>query len=345
MNVRALIVVLLLLPAAALAQGFAGLGQTVDGFATPAPDPRFDFPRDSGPHTDFRIEWWYVTANLSSADGRDFGVQWTLFRNALAPTETTGWDSPQVWLGHFGLTTPDAHYSAETYARGGIGQAGVIADPFQAWIDDWSFAETADGFRLSATTQAAGYDLALRPFGPLVFHGDAGYSVKSADGQASYYYSQPYLEVSGTLTVADEVVEVTGNAWLDREWSSQPLSADQAGWDWFSLSFASGDKLMAFQLRSKDGAAYASATWIGAGGVTTAYPDGAVLLEPLQSAKVAESQIPVEWRVRLPDRGVDVVVKALNPNAWMDLSVPYWEGPIGLTGTHSGNGYLEMTGY
>jgi predicted secreted hydrolase len=49
--------------------------------------------------------------------------------------------------------------------------------------------------------------------------------------------------------------------------------------------------------------------------------------------------------VRLPDRGVDVEVTAINPQAWMDTSVPYWEGPIIVQGSHTGRGYLEMTGY
>ena len=29
----------------------------------------------------------------------------------------------------------------------------------------------------------------------------------------------------------------------------------------------------------------------------------------------------------------------------MGTSFPYWEGPISISGTHSGRGYLEMTGY
>ena len=44
----------------------------------------FQFPADHGPHPAYRIEWWYITANLQAADGTDYGVQWTLFRSALA---------------------------------------------------------------------------------------------------------------------------------------------------------------------------------------------------------------------------------------------------------------------
>jgi predicted secreted hydrolase len=40
-----------------------------------------------------------------------------------------------------------------------------------------------------------------------------------------------------------------------------------------------------------------------------------------------------------------VTVAALNEQAWMGVSIPYWEGPISVLGTHTGTGYLEMTGY
>jgi predicted secreted hydrolase len=39
------------------------------------------------------------------------------------------------------------------------------------------------------------------------------------------------------------------------------------------------------------------------------------------------------------------VVKALNPDAWMTTSIPYWEGPVTISGSHGGVGYLEMKGY
>ena len=78
-------------------------------------------------------------------------------------------------------------------------------------------------------------------------------AVKSEHGQASYYYSQPFFEVDGTLTHRRREVAVTGRAWMDREWSSQPLAADQKGWDWFSLHLASGEKLMLFRLRGASG--------------------------------------------------------------------------------------------
>ncbi len=335
-----------LLPLTAQAQGFAGLGSNAEGFAVPSPEPTFDFPRDHGAHPDYRIEWWYLTANMTGPDGTDYGLQWTLFRSALTPADGDNWQSPQLWMGHAAVTTPDDHFVTERLARGGIGQAGVTADPFAAWIDDWALiGSDFDTLNMRATGPVFAYDVDLTAQGPLVFHGADGYSVKSAAGQASYYYSQPDYTLSGVITLAGTEIAVTGTAWLDREWSSQPLSDNQTGWDWFSLSFDSGDKLMGFLLRQSDGSSYSSATWIGADGTATPYADGAFRAHPTKQSRVANREIPTTWQVTLPDRGVDVTVAAINTDAWMDVSVPYWEGPVRITGSHQGRGYLEMTGY
>ena len=89
------------------------MGQPVEGFALPQRGP-FSFPADHGPHDDFRIEWWYLTATLTGPDGTEYGAQWTLFRSAQAPDEAEGWASPQLWMGHAAVTTPDASFRGRT---------------------------------------------------------------------------------------------------------------------------------------------------------------------------------------------------------------------------------------
>ena len=342
----AIVICLIVAPFQSAAQGFAGLGRAIDGFSLPERGFNFEFPGDHGPHPDFQIEWWYVTANLSDVTGRDLGLQWTLFRSAMAPEEKAGWDSPQLWLAHAAITTPNHHFVAERRGRGGTGQAGVKPEPFEAWIDDWYLrGETLDGVDMRATGTDFAYDITLTADGPLVFHGEQGYSQKSASGRASYYYSQPFYRVSGTLVLPEGPVEVTGTAWLDREWASQPLAATQVSWDWFSMVFDDGARMMGFVLHDSDGGTYTQATWIDADGSATAYPDGAFSATPLDYTKVADRDVPTTWRVRLPDRDVDVTVAAVNGAAWMATSIPYWEGPVRITGSHAGRGYLEMTGY
>jgi predicted secreted hydrolase len=337
--------------AAAHAQGFAGLGAPAAGFANPQPGRILTFPDDHGPHRDFRIEWWYLTANLEGTDGRAYGAQWTLFRTALSPGEGSGWSAPQLFMGHAALTSAGDHVFAERLGRGGMGQAGVVAAPFRAFIDDWRMESLASPgkdelshLRIVAAAPDFSFDLTTRADRPLVLHGEGGYSVKSASGQASHYYSQPFYQVTGSIILRGRRIEVSGQAWLDREWSSQPLAADQSGWDWFSLHFDSGEKLMGFRLR--DGASgFTSGTWISPDGQARPLPVGALRATPLAYARVAGRRVPVRWRIEVRERDIDVTLRALNPHAFMDTMAPYWEGPVRLSGTHRGKGYLEMTGY
>ena len=338
-----------------LAQGFAGLGTQVDGFAVPERGKPFVFPQDHGAHPEYRIEWWYLTAVLKGEDGTSYGAQWTLFRSALEPRADTGWTTPQLWMGHAAVTTPNAHYHAERLARGGVGVAGTQSGPFSAYIDEWAMTSASSRLRdgddalsaldVSARGEGFSYELNLDATGPLVFHGENGFSVKSGQGQASYYYSQPFYEVSGWLELPDGRVEVTGQAWLDREYSSQPLSEDQYGWDWVSFHLETGEKMMGFQLRQTDGEVYTAASWISPEGELTMFEDGALTMEPLEIARVYDRDVPIRWRIQLPARELDVEVRALNPQSWMPTVFSYWEGPIMIEGSHGGNGYLEMTGY
>ncbi|WP_371056579.1 lipocalin-like domain-containing protein [Rhodosalinus sp. K401] len=346
MIARCLAILLVAAAGTARAQGFAGLGTEAEGFALPERGAPITFPEDHGAHPEFRIEWWYLTANLQAADGARYGVQWTLFRTALAPREADGWQSPQLWMGHAALTTASRHHHAERLARGGVGQAGVTAEPFAAWIDDWRAAgPSLSEVTVTASGRGFGYALDLDAEGPFVFHGENGFSVKSAEGQASHYYSQPFYRARGTLSLEGREVAVTGTAWLDREWSSQPLSESQEGWDWFSISLDGGARVMAAQVRETGGGVFTFATWIAPDGTETPYGDGALRLTPLGTAEVAGREVPVRWRVELPAKGLDVTTEPLNPQSWMATSFPYWEGPVSVSGSHDGHGYLEMTGY
>jgi predicted secreted hydrolase len=367
----ALIALLMALaPSAAPAQGFAGMGGDAAGFALPTPDRALSFPADHAAHPGFRIEWWYVTATLEGPDGTPYGAQWTLFRTALRPPagaeaaaapgpDADGWHSPQIWFAHAALTSSDRHLFAETTARGGIGQAGVRLAPFEAWINDWSMAAPATSaasdsppgadalsrLRLTARGPGFSYALGLASDDPLTLHGEAGFSLKSPRGQASHYYSQPGYRVEGEIDLGDGPIPVTGSAWLDREWSSQPLTESQTGWDWFALRLEGEAKLMVYRLRDSGGPDFTPATWIAPDGTATALPPGAVRLTPGRTSRVAGHELPTVWRVTWPEGGVDLTVTALNPAAWMGTAVSYWEGPVRVAGSHSGTGYLEMTGY
>lgn len=342
---------------------FTVLAQEADGFLQARPGQPLEFPRDHGAHPGYRIEWWYLTANLEDDAGQQYGAQWTLFRYQTRlsenPSTANPWQSEQLYMAHFAVTTPDDHMAFQRYARGGkhgdIAQAGVRIEPFSAWMDDWSLSSSGETWlplRVSATAGDTALKLDLAASGPLVLQGEDGFSKKHPNGGGSYYYSQPFIEAKGELTIDGEVVAVSGAAWIDREWSSQFLQSDQVGWDWFSVHLDSGEKLVLFRLRGHEGADdsghYQYGALINQDGSQQALGTSQIVMEEIEFETVAGRELPLRWRIDLPEIEREFVVIALHPDQWMNLDYPYWEGVIlveGDTPGSRGRGYLEMTGY
>lgn len=343
-------------------------GSAEDGFLR-ATEPRpFVFPADHGPHPRFRTEWWYVTGNVRDSDGAPYGFQFTVFRSALtaeAPDTDSPWSSNQAYMAHLAVTdsTARTHRSFERFARGAVGLAGSQADPFRVWLEDWELTGVPGSeirpLRLRAAQEGVELDLVLSGERPLVLHGDQGLSAKSGEaGNASYYYSFSRLGVSGTLAPgsgepAREPREVTGSAWLDREWSTSVLSPDQTGWDWWSVQLDDGRDLMLFRLRAAEGGRETvDGTMVGTDGAARVLDTRLARFEELrrwQSPDGATSY-PVEWRLILPEEDLDLVVTPVLDAQEVHHAFRYWEGAIRVASSGSGPpltgvGYLEMTGY
>jgi len=334
-----------------------------DGYARALVPRALEFPRDHGAHDDFRAEWWYFTGNLSDADGRRFGFQLTFFRFALdarARERDSRWGARQAWMAHFALTdvAAGAFHTAERFSRGALGLAGADTSPFRVWLEDWharSAGEALLPLRLVAAAGDHAIDLALTRDKPRVLHGDAGLSRKSGEpGNASYYYSYTRMRVHGSVRTGDREIEVTGLAWLDREWSTSALAPDQSGWDWFALQLSDGRDLMYYRLRRRDGSThpFSAGTLVAPDGAATPLGAGDVLVEVTDHWRSPRdgARYPGAWRLRVPAHGVDVAVHPRVADQEMNLSVRYWEGAVRVRGSSGdapveGVGYVELTGY
>ncbi|MFS1974342.1 lipocalin-like domain-containing protein [Vibrio splendidus] len=315
------------------------------------------FPVDHQAHPDFRHEWWYLTANLIDENGNALGVQWTQFRFAAAPQESgnstkeTTWQSQQIYMAHSAVTTKDKHYADEKWSRDQAELAGVSTSPFRVYLDDWQWTSTTDDLfpaTLVANSSQFGYSLKLTNNAPYQKQGEQGYSTKSSDGKvASYYYSQPFIDVSGEVTIDGITHQVSGKGWIDREWSSQFLLDSQQGWGWFALRLNDKTSLVMFQLRNSTTgeASYANARLMQQDGSGIAISQQEITLTAINQTEIDGRDYPTEWQISIPSQQIELTVSALNPNAKMPLSVPYWEGPIVIKGSHFGAGYMELTGY
>ena len=339
------------------------------GFARAEGPQSLGFPADHGPHDDFQTEWWYYTGNLTAETGEHFGYQLTFFRRALTPPDQRSardstWAADQVYMAHFALTDVSGgkHYSFEKLARGAAGLAGAKAEPFRVWLEDWSVAGSSVNqtrLRASAVNLALNLnlslDLNLADLKGPILQGDRGYSRKGPEpGNASYYVSLPRVATTGVITINDKPFTVDGLSWMDHEWSTSALGAEQAGWDWFSIQLDDNTELMLFQLRRADGTvdAFSSGTLIAADGSTRQLGPGDFSIQSTGQWRSPRTggEYPAAWRVTVPSADLILSITPWLADQEMDVSQKYWEGAVKAEGTRNGqpvagNGYVELTGY
>lgn len=345
-------------PRARLAVAEAMAGGDTAGFAR-AVEPRpFVFPRDHGPHPEYAIEWWYYTGNLQSSEGRRFGFQFTIFRTGLMPGDperSSAWAANSVYMAHFALSdiSGGRFHAFERFSRGAAGLAGAQSEPFRVWLEDWvaeGLGPDGTPMRVRAAEGDVAIDLTLTAGKPPVLQGDRGLSQKSADaGNASYYYSFTRMPISGTVRVGGATHQVSGLGWMDREWSTSALGANQVGWDWFALHLDDGRDLMFYQLRLRDGSIdpYSKGVLVSAEGAARRLNADDVLLEPLDywTSPRSGATYPARWRLRVPAEAIDLTLTPLLADQELPVTVVYWEGAVAISGSAGGSGYIEMTGY
>jgi predicted secreted hydrolase len=361
---------------------------TNDNFDLALPGYRYSFPHDYFNHPNFQTEWWYYTGNVQSSDGHRFGFELTFFRQGIpheAPVKKSAWDVHDLYLAHLALSdiTGGHFYHLERTNRAGPGIAGIDEPAQRIWNGNWQIQWKNSDQLLQAITEDFQLQFALHSEKSPVVHGENGVSQKAAGaGRASHYISLTRLVTTGTVALESRNYQISGLAWMDHEFFTHQLDADQVGWDWFSIQFDDHSELMLFHIRRKDGSIdpYSAGTYIDPQGRTTHLQNSDFTLQPIASGSdrtagtqtssgsaaanrtapdtwrspVSSAVYPIHWEISVPK--LDLSVEATTPLPSQELSGPtnitptYWEGATSLTGTRNstkitGVGYLEMTGY
>jgi predicted secreted hydrolase len=364
-------------------QFFGAFSQETENVYMPVTKARpMTLPEDHKSHPEFQLEWWYLTFVLEDEENNEYGLQYTLFRfsNAADSMVKTAWSEPQQWMGHASLHSKTEHYFEERLAAGGVGNAFVKTSPFSAVIDNWSWtSEGASPFPAAlafSINQEVDVALSLSTYGPFIKQGESGYSKKTQNEQLrSYYYSQPFIDANGTVTINNQSFSVKGLGWYDHEWTSHLANDSAMGWDWFSLHLNDGSKLMAFRMHSLDDSQianntasdtrrtqneiYTTGTYITKTGKAKTLQQNDIHIRPLKRERIvtekasdknntkheAEHSVPTSWEISIPSKKLKVNVAAFKTGQWNHSLFPYYEGRVSISGTHDGKGFMELTGY
>jgi predicted secreted hydrolase len=344
-------------------------GTQDEAWKSSQPGWNYEFPRDHGPHRDFKTEWWYATGNLTDEEGHEYGFQLTFFRQGIhpgkKPTGSSRFRVMDLPFAHFAFTD----VSGKTFryyqrsSRGAFGEAGFgtpdKAGSRMAWMENWLLEQLSDGsFHLKSegVTEAGverSVDLILTQDRPPLIHGANGISPKSSTpGHASHYYSLTRLRASGSVTLDGKQHRVKGLVWFDHEWATNSLESGEAGWDWSGLHLSNGDDLMLFRIRNSEGkTAFLSGTLRNQQGLVTDLHDLEITPQGNWKSPHTGGLYPAIIEVSIPLQKLTLSLTPKLKDQELVLSpFAYWEGAVrgeGKCGTNpvTAEGYLELTGY
>jgi predicted secreted hydrolase len=324
----------------------------------------FTFPRDHGSHPEFETEWWYLSGNVTTCTGIEWGYHFTVFRHrpVLRMGRFLALKAPADGFASHLVITKCEHKAFRFSERHGshlMGTAGAQTGELDVRVQTWSLRAEGEHMRLLAQEPSCGIDLDLRPQKAPVLNGHKGFSLKASSPEgASHHYSVTSIDTWGTIAWGGQLHEVRGRSWLDREFGSQIFPSIVQGWDWFSLRLDNGFDLMIVRVRSQgtDSLAAAYGTLIGPDGTSECLEHGDFRTHSKGNweSPTSGTRYPMGWQVSLPARQTELevhpIVEDHEINSEPFWRIDYWEGPVRVSGTMrkeivGGRGYVELTGY
>jgi len=300
-----------------------------------------NLPADDTPHGS-RMEWWYYNGILKADSGERYAFHVALFvANGLVKQTVM----------HAALTdlqTGERHISQ---SRTGGEPTRRDGDGFDFSDGGWQIAVAGQQQQVRVPLDGATLTLDLGDTRTPVAHRAAGSQTPGlidfgASG-ISYYYSRPRMQAQGQVVIGDRVVPVRGDVWFDHQWGDFDVLS--LGWNWFALHLDNGADLMLYQLFDKTGRKVVTAGTVSDARGATPIEPGQVSIKPAGNWTSPKTGVPyvVEWDITLPS-GV-LHVKPLAVSSEFDSSATtaniYWEGPVQVSGSAKGEGFLELSGY
>jgi predicted secreted hydrolase len=207
---------------------------------------------------------------------------------------------------------------------------------------------------LTAKVDGISIDVRLDVESGVLFN--AGTGVFPLLGMEIHQYSVPRFATTGTIAIEDDIYQVEGVSWFDRQWQHQDTStADSIHWSWVDLNLDNGDAISLWSAPDlASGRERAWATVLHADGtqtVTAAEPLVAGARDLWTSPESGQTY-PTRWTVRIPALDAEIEVVPAPREQEIVSQVPMlhkYEGASQMHGTYRGKqvtgfGYVELVG-
>lgn len=319
-----------MLPANEAAEGWVEARSTLELLVS--------LPKDDAPHKNY-MEWWYYNGYLEADSGDRYSFHYALFVINAMTTHT---------VAHVSFVDQRTGKHLTDQKRSAGNPSSGIRNGFNFVLGEWTMAGGDGKDQLRVATPRFSFNLQLAQTAPPVFQGGTGYLDFGPAG-GSYYYSRPRLAITGSVKLGDRIQPVKGLAWFDHQWGDFRINT--LGWDWFAIQLDDGADVMLYQLfDTAHLPALRSGTYTKDGNTQVlGDTDFMVGITDHWVSPETGTDYPAGWVVTLPDQGIelkiDPVVTASEFDGRLTSYKVYWEGAVKVSGTHSGRGFVEMSGY
>lgn len=235
-------------------------------------------------------EWWYATGYFSDQQDTIYSYQFTIIHPRVMKL--------RPFILHLGLTDLSfgKHYFTQTVNF--LGKS-VVIDEKSAQFD--TVARVIKGQHAMALTcqdKEFSLDLQLEYGKGATWHCDDGFLLMgSADTKEStLYYSYTNMPTTGTLTLRDKTIRVTGKSWFDKQGGPYSLLKRRTHWEWFSLRFYDNEEVMLFTFPQNE---YQDGTYIQKDGTSQRLTD--YVVKPLEFVVKQGLKFSYGWTLGMPD--------------------------------------------
>ena len=305
--------------------------------------PAVKLPADDAAH-DKLTEWWYYSGHLRTDSGERYSFHLATFLRQGTLTHT---------VFHGSLLDHQTEKLYTEQARTAGNPSTGRRDGFDFTFGDWQMRGEGANHSAKMAGKDFALDLKLNDRLPPVLHQAPGTPVAGlldfAAAGMSYYTSRPRMTAQGTLTIAGTPRAVRGEVWFDHQWGD--FEAAKLRWNWFALQLTDGADIMIFELFDRQGGPVLRMGTHAKDGTVSAI--GATDFEATSRGtwKSPSSSVvyPMDWTISVPTKGlklkVDPVIRWSQFDARTTTLNVYWEGAVKVSGSHTGVGFMELSGY
>ena len=305
--------------------------------------PPLKLPADDAAHAS-GMEWWYYSGILDAQpDSNRYAFHVAVFvANSLVKHTVV----------HIALTDLQSGQRRTHQSRTGGLPAGQAKDGFDFRQDNWHVAGSGADHVVQASFDGIDLELKLHDDHPVVAHRASGSQTPGlldfGKPGISYYYSRPRMAAEGVLRVnGKSAQQVRGPVWFDHQWGE--FDVTQLGWNWLALHLSDGSDVMVYQLFGRDGRPVITTGTLTQAGQSRPLSPGDVELVAQRRWTSPRSKIEyaVDWTLKLPsgEHRVQPFLDDSEFDAATTTANIYWEGPVKVSGSAQGEGFMELSGY